>query len=150
MQDNTDNIENLELASNQKRMLAFIIDDFAVTFMVMAILWNQITATSGNIEDVMIVMNNALIDIIVLKFLYQTFFVWQYGATLGKLVAKTKVIDYNNFGQVSLSSSAMRSIGRIVSEMFFYAGFIMSYFNDGKQTLHDKLAKTLVVVDKAK
>jgi len=142
-----ENIDNLELASNQKRMLAFVVDDFVVTFLVILILWNQITTTSGNVEEILIIMNNALMDIIVLKFLYQTFFLYQYGATLGKIVAKTKVIDYNHFGKISLGASAIRSFGRLGSEMFFYAGFFMSYFNDGKQTFHDKIAKTLVVVD---
>jgi uncharacterized RDD family membrane protein YckC len=42
-------------------------------------------------------------------------------------------------------SSILRSIGRIFSEMFFYVGFLIGFFNDGKKTFHDLTGKTLVV-----
>jgi uncharacterized RDD family membrane protein YckC len=29
--------------------------------------------------------------------------------------------------------------------MFFYIGFIFAFFNDGRQTFHDKIGRTLVV-----
>ena len=42
-------------------------------------------------------------------------------------------------------SSIFRSFARILSEMFFYIGFLFSLFNDGRQTFHDKIGRTLVV-----
>jgi uncharacterized RDD family membrane protein YckC len=93
----------------------------------------------------MTIMNAAFFQIVIIKFIYQTFFVWYYGATIGKFVAKIKVIDFDHFGKVSLVNSALRSGGRIISEMVFYIGFIMAYYTDSRQTLHDKFGKTLVV-----
>jgi uncharacterized RDD family membrane protein YckC len=149
---NEENIDfsKLELASNQNRVLAFVIDDIIVTFLVMIILWDKISASSGDMENVFLVMNKAVLDIILLKFLYQTFFVWNYGASLGKMALKIKVIDHDHFGRVSLQSAAIRSFGRILSEAVFYLGFLLSFFNDARQTFHDKIAKTLVVVDYSK
>lgn len=84
-------------------------------------------------------------QVLVLKFLYQTFFIWYYGATVGKIVAKVRVIDYDNYSRVNLLQAALRSFARILSEMFFYIGFVFAFFNDGKQTFHDKISKTLVI-----
>jgi len=139
------NIENLQLASMRSRIKAFIIDDISITLLVMLILWDNIASANGELVATMIIMNEAFLQIIVLKFLYQTFFIWYYGATLGKLATKIKVIDFNNFGRVSLVNSMIRSAGRIISEAVFYIGFLIAYYTDSRQTFHDKFGKTLVV-----
>ncbi len=137
--------ENLQLASIKSRIKAFVIDDLSITFVVFLLLWDKISLANGDLLAIMIVMNEAFLQIIVLKFLYQTFFIWYYGATIGKIIAKIKVIDFDNFGKVSLINSAVRSFGRIISESFFYIGFMIAFYTNSKQTFHDKFGKTLVV-----
>lgn len=139
------NTNNLELASLGTRTKAFIIDDILITVIILIIFWDTITKTGNDLATILMVMNQFVGQVLVLKFIYQTFFVWYYGATVGKIIVKVKVIDYDNFSRVSLTQSALRSFGRILSEMFFYIGFIFAYFNDGKQTFHDKISKTLVI-----
>lgn len=139
------NNDDLKLASISSRLKAFVIDDLLITLIVFFIFWNQISSSGDNVMAFLVLMNEFVLQILVLKFIYQAFFVWYYGATIGKIVAKIRVIDYNHYGKVSLSSSLIRSFVRIFSEMFFYIGFIFAFFNDGKQTLHDKMARTLVV-----
>lgn len=139
------NSDNLELATTRSRMLAFVIDDFLITFIIIAMYWNQIAASGNDLVSVLVVMNDFVWQILMLKFIYQSFFVWYYGATVGKIITKIRVIDYNHLGRVSIFTSIIRSALRIISEMFFYIGFVFAFFNDGKQTFHDKLAKTLVV-----
>ncbi|MEA3512430.1 MAG: RDD family protein [Campylobacterota bacterium] len=139
------NSENLELASMKSRVKAFIIDDLSITVLVMFILWDKIAATNGDLMSTMIVMNEAFFQVVIIKFLYQSFFIWYYGATIGKLVAKIQVIDYDTYGKVSFVNSLIRSMGRVVSEAVFYIGFLIAYYTDSKQTLHDKFGKTLVV-----
>ena len=143
--NNQTNIDNLQLASNQVRMKAFIIDDFAITFISILILWDKIVATNGDLESMLVIFNSAFVQILFLKFIYQTFFVWYYGATLGKILTKIRVVDYNTLNRVSLLTSATRSVGRLFSEMFFYAGFFLAFYNKSNQTFHDKIAKTLVI-----
>ena len=145
MENQNIDVENLSLATTRTRTKAFIIDDLSITFIVMLLLWDPIMATNGDLMAIMIIMNQAFLQILVLKFLYQTFFVWYYGATLGKLIAKIKVIDFDHFGKVSLRNSALRSLGRILSESLFYLGFIFAFYTQSRQTFHDKLGKTLVV-----
>ena len=84
-------------------------------------------------------------DYIILKIIYQTFFVYQYGATLGKLAMKIKVIEIRTQSNPSFASSLNRAIFRIISEMFFYLGFLWGMMDPLKQTWHDKTAKTLVI-----
>ena len=145
MKNSPIDIENLQLASMRSRIKAFIVDDLSITLLVMLILWDKIAAADGELMATMMIMNEAFLQIVVLKFLYQTFFIWYYGATLGKLAAKIKVIDFNDFGKVSLVNSMIRSAGRIVSEAVFYIGFLVAYYTDSRQTFHDKFGKTLVV-----
>ena len=145
MENNQVNIDNLELASTKSRIRAFIIDDLAITFIVMLMMWDQISNSNGDFQTILILINSAFLQVIILKFIYQVFFIWYYGATIGKMVSKIKVIDFDNYQRVSLQNAVLRSMGRIISEMVFYIGFIIAFYTDSKQTFHDKMGKTLVV-----
>lgn len=137
--------QDLELASIGSRLKAFVIDDLLITLLLGALFWDSISQNSGDFTALLNMMNQNFFQVILVKFIYQAFFIWYFGATIGKIVAKIRVIDYDNFGRVSLLNSALRSVLRVASEMFFYIGFIFAFFTDSKQTLHDKLARTLVV-----
>jgi uncharacterized RDD family membrane protein YckC len=139
------NTDDLQLASMKSRVKAFVVDDLSITLLVIIILWDKISSTNGDLMSTMMIMNEAFIQIIVLKFIYQSFFIWYYGATIGKLISKIKVIDFDNYGRVSLMNSCIRSGGRIISEAVFYLGFFLAYYGDSRQTFHDKFSKTLVV-----
>ncbi len=143
MQNNTN---NLQLASMRSRAFAYVIDDLLVTLIIMIIFWEKIYALSDDADALMYLMKAELVmPLIFLKVIYHTFFVWYYGATIGKIVAKIRVIDANHWGRVSVFSSFLRAVGRIFSEMFFYVGFLIGFFNDGRKTFHDITGKTLVV-----
>lgn len=139
------NTDNLELASIRSRALAFVIDDFLITFIIILIYFENIANSGNDLMSVLIVMNELVFQILFLKFIYQTFFIWYYGATIGKIIIKIKVVDYNSFGRVSIVTAMIRSALRLISEMFFYIGFIFGFFLEGRQTFHDKLGRTLVV-----
>jgi len=138
-------IEKLELASFKIRVKAFVIDDLLITFLTMVILWQPISNVNGDIIAIMTILNQAFIQIVILKIIYQTFFIWYYGATVGKFLTKTKVIDFNHYGRVSFRAALLRASVRIISESILYVGFIIAYYTDSRQTLHDKFASTLVV-----
>jgi uncharacterized RDD family membrane protein YckC len=140
------NSNNLQLATMRSRAFAYVIDDLLVTVIIMIIFWENIIALSDNMEAMMFLIKTDLVfPLIALKIIYQTFFIWYYGATIGKIVAKIRVIDSNSWSRVSLFSSLLRATGRIFSEMFFYVGFLIGFFNDGRKTFHDITGKTLVV-----
>ncbi|PHO10880.1 RDD family protein [Malaciobacter canalis] len=139
------NNSNLELASLRSRALAFVIDDLLITFLIVIVFWDTIVTTTDDPAVVLAIMNQFLWPVLFVKFIYHSLFVWYYGATVGKIIVKIKVIDYNHLGRVSLLNSMFRSAGRILSEMFFYIGFLLGFFSEGRQTFHDKIGRTLVV-----
>ncbi|RXJ93432.1 RDD family protein [Malaciobacter molluscorum] len=142
MNNNTD----LQLASIRSRVLAFIVDDLLITILVFIIFGDTIKAAGDDITlAINIISTQFVVPLLIIKFTYQAFFIWYYGATVGKIMLKIRVIDYNNFGRVSLEGAIFRSIGRIFSEMFFYIGFILGFFDQARQTFHDKIGRTLVV-----
>ena len=144
MQQNS--IENLQLASMRSRALAYIIDDFLMTLLIMMIFWESIIAVSSDADAMMQLMKVELVmPLIILKLIYQTFFVWYYGATIGKIIVKIRVIDADSWGRISIFSSFLRAVGRIFSEMFFYIGFLVGFFNEGRKTFHDITGKSLVI-----
>ena len=140
------NSGNLQLASMRSRALGYVIDDLLVTVIIMAIFWENILAVSHDMNAMMLLMKTDLVmPLLMLKIIYHTFFVWYYGATIGKIIVKIRVIDANSWGRVSMFSSFLRAVGRIFSEMFFYVGFLIGFFNDGRRTFHDITGKSLVV-----
>jgi uncharacterized RDD family membrane protein YckC len=65
-------------------------------------------------------------------------------ASVGKMALGIKVVDLDG-QRISFGKALLRSVGKIVSQMIFYIGYIMAAFTDKKQGLHDMIAGTLVV-----
>ncbi len=136
--------EGLELAEIKKRSMAFVIDEMLLSFLLIFAIWDSfISATT--MEDIIIVTNMFVLEYMSMKIFYQAFFTMQYGASLGKIVMKIRVIEIKTLDKPNVLSSLNRAIFRIVSEMFFYLGFLWGMLNPSKQTWHDKTAQTLVV-----
>ncbi|NLK67323.1 MAG: RDD family protein [Campylobacteraceae bacterium] len=133
----------VELASNNKRAVAFFIDELLLSVLIIIVYYDSI-ATVSSPEEVVMVTSAMALPYTIIKFIYHTYFINKYGATLGKLAMKIRVVDYYN-NIPNLSSSLSRSGIRVFSEAVFYLGFLWAYFNPQRQTWHDKFAKTLVV-----
>ncbi|PKN14155.1 MAG: RDD family protein [Deltaproteobacteria bacterium HGW-Deltaproteobacteria-24] len=146
MNENPQQIDSdkLELATIGSRVKAFVIDDVLITLVFIMLYWERFSATD-DMMALLTLMNEGVYQVLLLKFIYQGFFVWYYGATIGKIIVKIRVIDANSWGRVSIFSSFLRAVGRIFSEMFFYVGFLIGFFNDGRRTFHDITGKSLVV-----
>ncbi len=136
--------ESITLASFQKRLVAYFIDEILVSFLFMMIYVGSIEE-GKSVEEIINMINGLVIYIMVLKVIYQTFFVWMYGATLGKIFMKIRVISINDLENPQLHHALNRSIMRIVSESLFYLGFLWAFMNPKRETWHDKIGKTLVV-----
>lgn len=134
----------LELASMQKRALAFLIDELILAFLFLIIIYDQVVA-AGEPEALVALINSFTLEYLVIKALYQTFFVYQYSATLGKIFMKIQVVDTENFQKPIFASALNRGVFRIISEMLFYLGFVWAFYRKDKKTWHDLSARTLVV-----
>jgi uncharacterized RDD family membrane protein YckC len=65
-------------------------------------------------------------------------------ATVGKIALGIKVTDLTG-ERVSFGKALGRNLGKIISALILYIGFIMAAFTEKKQALHDIMASCLVV-----
>lgn len=65
-------------------------------------------------------------------------------ATLGKMALGIKVTDEKG-NRIGFGRATGRTLGKIISYMIMYIGFLMAGFTARKQALHDFMASTLVV-----
>src|SRR6056300_1501265 len=89
------------IASIQKRITSFVIDDIVITLFFIIIFYDQFSAVFSNItvldetalESINAFIAHNLLVVLSIKLLYHTVLVWQNGMTLGKYLMKIKVID---------------------------------------------------------
>ncbi|RUT51599.1 RDD family protein [Campylobacter fetus] len=136
--------ENIEVASINKRLWAYCVDEILISLLFMLAYYNALAKASDDIEVLMLMISNMVFQIALLRVIYQTFFIWYYGATPGKMIFKIICIDTVMLSKPSLQASFLRAIVRVLSEWLFYLGFVWALSNQSRQTWHDKLAKTVV------
>ena len=136
--------EELTLAANNKRAIAFFIDEILLSFILIIALWDSFLQASST-EEIILLTNSFVLEFMMMKIIYQSFFVMQYGATLGKLAMKIRVIEIKTLNNPNVLVALNRGIIRVLSEMLLYLGFLWGILNPARQTWHDLSAKTLVV-----
>ena len=136
--------EHLSLSSIRQRAAAFGIDELLLSVIMMIILWDAM-AKAQTLESMIAVTNSFLLEYMAIKIIYQTFFTMQYGATLGKIIMKIRVIELSTLSNPSFLSAFNRSVFRVVSEILFYLGFVWAMLDPYRRSWHDRSGRTLVV-----
>jgi uncharacterized RDD family membrane protein YckC len=116
----------------------FMIDDMGVSE-VLALLWD-----AGVIENIILIQLFTLCLIGV----YAVFFWVRKGATLGKMLCKCQVVDAESFQKLSIKQAVIRFIMIPFSMLPLLIGLFMINWNNQRQALHDKVAKTIVIYKK--
>jgi len=136
--------EELVLASKMKRLYAFMIDELILSVIWLSIIWDNfsgIDTTEAKIE----LINSFILEFMLLKLIYHTFFLVQYAASPGKMLMKIRVIELHTAASPSIIIALNRAFFRGLSEVLFYAGFIWGLLDPAAQTWHDKTARTIVI-----
>ena len=136
--------EGITLAPHKKRAMAFFIDEMLLSFLLVVALWDSFS-NAKTMEDMIYVTNLFVLEYMMMKIIYQAFFVMQYGASIGKIVMKIRVIDINTLDNPNVLVALNRAIFRVISELLFYLGFLWGLLDPSRQTWHDKTAKTFVI-----
>jgi len=136
--------EGITLASIRSRSLAFFIDEMLLSFLLIIALWDSFSQAK-DIEEIIRVTNMFVLEYMMMKIFYQAFFTMKYGASIGKIIMKIRVIEIDTLQYPNVLSSLNRAIFRVISEMMFYLGFLWGMLNPTRQSWHDKTSKTLVV-----
>lgn len=72
-----------------------------------------------------------------------------HGQTLGKRALGIRVIDFDSGGPIGFGRAFVRYIGRIVSGLVIYIGYLWMLWDNEKQCWHDKFANCVVVPEDA-
>ena len=134
----------IKYASIGRRIISFMIDDLLVSFLFIAIFFDQITAIASQEDMILFVTANSW-ALVLLKVIYHTFFIGYSGATVGKYIAKIVAVDEASGEKLSWSMATIRAIIRVIGESLFYITFLFALFSPKRQTLHDKLTNCVVV-----
>ena len=76
--------------------------------------------------------------------IYEIVMIGKYGATLGKMAMKIKVIRPDG-SRLSYGRSTGRYFAKVLSGMIIYIGYIMAFWDEEKCALHDRICQTRVV-----
>ena len=115
-----------------KRVLAYIIDTFVIY-----IPFRMIPGID---------MNDTWVNVIMIV-AWTAYFVWMvgaYGATIGKMVVKLKIVKENG-KRVTYSDALLRELASYLSFIVLGIGYFSIGWDPKKQGWHDKIAKTIVV-----
>ncbi len=135
--------EELRLASIPKRAVAFIIDKILLALIVLAAMGDKFEGK--DFEGVIVALNQTLVFTTAVEITYQAIFTMLYGATIGKMLLKVKVVDIQLIDNPSFGAALLRASVKFLGEALFYLGFIWALFDPFKQAWHDKFAKTMVI-----
>ncbi len=137
-------MKEFNYAQISKRFISYIIDYIIVTTLFIIIFYKQIQyLVTPEMMRIFLIKNiwvYYLLDVI-----YQTFFITFYGATAGKFITKTKVVDEDSGNLLPFGRAFLRASVRLIGEIFFYFTFIFAFFDKKVQTLHDKISKCVVI-----
>ena len=136
--------ESIVLAAIKKRAVAFVIDETLLSLLLIFALWDAFL-NAQTMQEMIELTNSFVLEYMMMKFIYQGFFVMQYGATLGKMAMKIRIIEIKTMANQNVLVSLNRSSVRVLSETLLYLGFLWGMLDPSRQAWHDKTAKTLVV-----
>jgi uncharacterized RDD family membrane protein YckC len=67
------------------------------------------------------------------------------GQTIGKRALGIRVIDFKVGGPIGYGRGFLRTVGRYLSALIIFLGYLWMLWDPEKQTWHDKIAGTVVV-----
>ena len=133
-----------DLASTQKRVGSFVIDDLVVSLFFIIIYFDNLGALVTPEEASAFIVSNYWV-LVSLKIIYHTFLTWQGGKTVGKYLMKIKSVNIINGENLTLSISFVRAVVRVLDEAIFYLGFLPAFFSSTRQTIHDRISRSIVI-----
>jgi uncharacterized RDD family membrane protein YckC len=75
---------------------------------------------------------------------YEIFMIGKFGATLGKMACKVRVVTADG-GKVGYGRATGRYFAKILSSLVCMIGFIMAFFDQERRALHDRICNTRVI-----
>jgi len=137
--------ENLKFADFWMRLGAFLIDAFLIYGISYCFFWLEL-------EYFLIdYLEKPFVDyfvVVAIFFIYQLFFITLFSSTIGKRIYGLRIISDKRKEKLKIGEAFSRTFSYIVSISSLLWGFFLINVDDKKhQGLHDRFAKTLVVIE---
>ncbi len=130
--------DNLTFATLPERFAAAFVD-YAIILTIFMLLVSLVANSTGEI------INAKFWHVFAIEWLYfSSQHSSQKRATLGMRVMKLEIITMNQ-QQLQFTTASLRYICSLLSSIILWLGHLMMLTNDLRQTLHDKMAGTLVI-----
>jgi len=143
-------LEGSELASFRSRAWAFLIDGAIVVVVLLLLKLWRTQAFEANASNFSVTIDFAAALGVVVTLLY--FGLGTYigkGATLGKRLLGIRVVSLVG-EELSFWHSIERALGYAASSLEAGFGFLQYFRHPNRQTVHDRIAETIVIVDPRK
>jgi len=127
------------------RLVALLIDGFLVFMMqvVFSLLLVMVGGGGFNLQGSMPILTQVFSTI--LSLFYWVFFTGYCGQTPGKMLLRIQVVRLDGETLGYGKAFYREVIGKFISGIIFLIGYLMAAFDDQKQALHDRMAKTYVI-----
>lgn len=140
----------LEYASIGTRFGAVILDGLILWVVSMIIQFGSaglVASSSGGSTGPILTVQLILMGVqLLIAVLYETLMVGKFGATLGKMACKIKVVTADG-GRVSYLRALGRHFAKILSQIICFIGYLMAIFDkEERRALHDRICNTRVVL----
>lgn len=144
--------ENVEFAGFFSRLAAFLMDCVLINIGLLFVkipVWCVELAAGDIFLFKPFLFNYTVCDVVYYLITVAYFVVMTYscGATIGKHLMKIKVVDTNGEKLSFISVLIRETVGRYLSVLIVYVGYILAGLDKNKQGLHDKIADTYVIYD---
>ncbi len=138
--------EGLHLAENKKRVLAYVIDDFIISFIIFIAFYEQFISLNENIKAIQKLSIELISYIMVTTIIYHTIFTALYGGSIGKIICKIKVIRVDTLDKPNYIQSFYRSFIRVISgNLVLYIPLLFAFIDTFKRAFHDIAIQTIVI-----
>lgn len=140
--------EDLSLASLQARIVAYILDLCILGVAVSFIFWEELIAIQVALDSGKILrdmMATLTLWVFVFCIVYEVLFCMLYGATLGKIVMKIRIISVDFVDKPAFFQALTRALLKYIGSNIFYLSYLPAFGDVFRRTLHDKIPKTLVI-----
>jgi uncharacterized RDD family membrane protein YckC len=146
------NTGELEYASIPTRFAAVFLDglllgavNFGINMMMGLIFATAGRPVDGKLPVAFVALQLTLVAInLGIGVAYESILIGKYGATLGKMACKIKVVTADG-GKVSYARACGRYFAKMLSAFTCLIGYIIALFDDQKRALHDHICNTRVV-----
>jgi uncharacterized RDD family membrane protein YckC len=141
-------LQGVQLASFRSRALAFLIDGLIVSAILLVLsLWpNIVSLAQGRSLTLTLDFGSLIGFVVVILYFGITTYIGK-GATPGKRLLGIRVVSVVD-SRLSLWHCVERALGYAASSLEAGFGFLQYFKHPNRQTVHDRIAETIVIVSK--